>query len=61
MHGNERVDEVAGIVGVLKTLSPEPPRPILKSVFKWYTKEWATFKPEERSGTTQKMVRKPNC
>ena len=44
IHGNERADVLAGIIGVLKTLSPERPPPIADSVFKRYTKEWAAFK-----------------
>ena len=56
IHGNERAYELAGIVGVLKTLSPEPPPPIAESVFKRFKKEWAAFKPEERSGTKTKSV-----
>ena len=32
IHGNEHADELAGIVGVLKTLGPEPPPPIAESV-----------------------------
>ena len=58
IHGNEHADKLAGIVGVLKTLGPEPTPRIAESVFKRYTKERAASKPEERSGTKTKSVRR---
>ena len=41
-------NELAGIGGLLKSLGPEPSPPIAESVFKWYTKEWAASKSEEK-------------